>query len=157
MNNLVDLTGMVFQTYERVTDERAILFFVLNVQEKYPDSNGEWVTRYQKIPCSISKRLDSDRTAQYDYLKKYLVKGSLIRVRGKLSGYYEEFDFADEENKTLLLNRVWIQDFEFLNTFKTNEAENERTGMNETQTKVTDEENVENLYNFKRPIKFGEE
>ena len=126
MNNDVDLTGMVFQKREIVSEERSILYFVLNVRDSFFDQNGEIITNYQKVSCAISKRSDQQYTKKYDYLKKNLVERSVIRLSGRLSHFTKEYIVPDTGEKVnVLLNQVWIKDYMFIKRVSDNRP-NER-------------------------------
>lgn len=159
MNNYVDLTGMVFNIYEHITNNGKILFFRLSISNGFYDENNELQITYDHVDCAISKRHNQKNTKRYDFLKENLIPESLIRIKGKLGSKQNVFFHDETKGKiNVLTNIIWIKNYKMLNKKNrevdkplTNDLENNQQNIPDTP-----ENKKEESGSYYRSLRYGE-
>lgn len=150
--NVVDLSGFAYNIKKIENEKFVNIVFTLNVRNQYKDVAGEYVTKYDRIPCKLSskKQEDGSYSKKIEYFENNIEEGRLLRVQGKVNTWLEilhEHKWLpyNDENKDkggTVVNKfiMQIKDFKFLETIQKGNENNNDSFSNDLSSH---DENIE--------------
>lgn len=126
-NNLVDLTGHVFNIMCNEEGSHTRISFTISVGERYR-KNGEYQTVYDSIFCTLFGYKDEtgNHRKSFDYFNQNVTEGQLIRIQGRMTNWLEGLingelvpltaENKDQSKRTISRNSIRVTDYSFLET-----------------------------------------
>ena len=125
-DNTVDLTGFVYNVNLKEYESYSSIFFTLNMQHRFKDEKGNNVSKYNTVSSvfTSNKNHEGINNKSFEYFKKHIVEGQLLRIQGMISSWNEglingEIVVVTEENKKnvqryIPRNIIKVSDYSFL-------------------------------------------